>query len=91
MELVRTLFVLTPLAVLAAPVGAQWSTAKLSEARWNLAAVTIGTKAILSEDRFAMIAVVAAGGPIDSNLAAQNEFVRTCQIYHPPGPGCLTA
>ncbi len=45
----------------------------------------------VSEDRFAMIAVVAAGGPIDSNLAAQNEFVRTCQIYHPPGPGCLTA
>ncbi len=43
----------------------------------------------VSEDRLAMIAVVAAGGPVGSDLAAQKEFVRTCQTYHPPGPGRL--
>ena len=40
----------------------------------------------LSVDRLAMIAVVAAGGPIGSDISAQKEFVRTCQTYHPPGP-----
>ena len=45
----------------------------------------------VSEDRLAMIAVVAAGGPIGSDSSDQKEFVRTCQVYHPPGLGCLAA